>query len=57
LVGVLSVLLGLVILVWPEIGALVVATLIGFYAILFGAPLLALALRLRRWHQGTPAQA
>jgi uncharacterized membrane protein HdeD (DUF308 family) len=51
--GVISVLFGLVVLARPGIGALLVATLIGFYAIMFGCTLLALAIRLRRWHQGT----
>jgi uncharacterized membrane protein HdeD (DUF308 family) len=50
--GVISFLFGLVILVAPGIGAVVIATLIGFYAILFGGTLLALAVRLRSWHQG-----
>lgn len=53
--GVISVLFGFVILLAPGIGAVVVATLIGFYAILFGGTLLALAFRLRSWHQGMQA--
>jgi uncharacterized membrane protein HdeD (DUF308 family) len=55
--GVISLLFGFVILVAPGIGAVVVATLIGFYAILFGGTLLALAFRLRSWHQEASREA
>ncbi len=51
LAGVLSVLLGIVLIVNPRAGVLSVVTLIGAYAIFFGASLIALALRLRG---GTP---
>jgi uncharacterized membrane protein HdeD (DUF308 family) len=53
--GVISVVFGVLVLIRPSIGELLVATLIGFYAILFGGTLLALAFRLRSWHQRTQA--
>lgn len=55
LAGIISVLFGVVILVWPDAGAALVGTLIGLYAGMFGITLLALAFRLRRWHQNLPA--
>ena len=50
--GALSVLFGLVLVVWPATGALAVIYLIGIYAIVFGAALLMLAFRLRRLGRG-----
>lgn len=47
--GVLSVVFGVLLVAWPGAGALAVLWLIGAYAILFGALLIALALRLRKW--------
>ena len=57
--GALSVLFGLLLIVRPGAGALAVAWLIGIYAILFGALLLALAVRLRglRGRGGAPSPA
>jgi uncharacterized membrane protein HdeD (DUF308 family) len=53
--GLLSVALGLVVLFWPMAGALALAWSIGAYAILFGAAMLAIALRLRRrWRELHP---
>lgn len=46
--GVLSVLFGILLIVWPAAGALAVVFLIGIYAIMFGAALVGLGLRLRR---------
>jgi uncharacterized membrane protein HdeD (DUF308 family) len=46
--GVVSLLFGLVLIVRPSAGALAVAWLIGLYAVVFGAALLMLGLRLRR---------
>jgi uncharacterized membrane protein HdeD (DUF308 family) len=53
--GLLSLGLGIVVLVWPMAGALALAWSIGAYAILFGAVMLAVALRLRRrWRELHP---
>jgi len=51
--GILSLILGVVLLVFPAAGALTVAWLIGWYAILFGATLLSLGLRLRKHYIGS----
>jgi uncharacterized membrane protein HdeD (DUF308 family) len=48
LAGLLSVTFGLLLLARPEAGAVAVAWIIGIYSTLFGAILIALALRLRR---------
>jgi uncharacterized membrane protein HdeD (DUF308 family) len=47
--GVLSVLFGAVLIVWPATGALAVTFLIGWYAIVFGVVVAALGLRMRRY--------
>jgi uncharacterized membrane protein HdeD (DUF308 family) len=52
--GVLSVVFGILLAVWPTAGALTVVVLIGIYSIVFGGVLIGLGLRLRRLHeQGT----
>lgn len=48
LAGAVSVLFGLMVLIWPNRGAFAVAWIIGIYAILFGVLLIALSLRVRR---------
>jgi uncharacterized membrane protein HdeD (DUF308 family) len=48
LAGVLSVGFGLLLAIWPAAGALTLIVLIGAYAIVFGAVLIGLAMRLRR---------
>jgi uncharacterized membrane protein HdeD (DUF308 family) len=56
LAGAMSVLFGVVILMWPGAGALALVWLIGAYAIVFGALLVGFALRLRRHRGPAPAQ-
>jgi uncharacterized membrane protein HdeD (DUF308 family) len=51
LAGAMSVVFGILILLWPGAGALALIWLIGAYAIIFGALLVGFALRLRR-HRG-----
>ena len=43
-----SVLLGVMMLCWPNLSALVIVVLLGSYALLFGAAMLVFAFRLRR---------
>jgi uncharacterized membrane protein HdeD (DUF308 family) len=47
--GVLSILFGVLLLVYPGAGALALVWMIGAYAIVFGALLIGLGLRLKRW--------
>jgi uncharacterized membrane protein HdeD (DUF308 family) len=57
--GVLSLIFGIYVFLFPGAGALAVAWLIGVYAIMFGIFFIALAFRLRSRHEGTnqPTQA
>jgi uncharacterized membrane protein HdeD (DUF308 family) len=55
--GAISVLLGVAIIVFPEAGALTIAWLVGLYALLFGAGMLALAFRLRKLQEGAAGPA
>lgn len=52
--GFLSVLFGVLIVLYPGSGALTVAWIIGFYAVAFGVMLLGLSWRLRNWHTPEP---
>jgi uncharacterized membrane protein HdeD (DUF308 family) len=47
--GVASIIFGLVAIILPLVGALAIALIIGVYAIVFGAILIALGMRLRSW--------
>lgn len=49
--GIASVVFGILLMLFPGAGALAVIWLIGAYALIFGALLLALALRLRSWER------
>jgi uncharacterized membrane protein HdeD (DUF308 family) len=49
--GALSVVFGLVLVIWPTTGALAVVYLIGIYAVMAGVVLIWLGLRLRRIHR------
>jgi uncharacterized membrane protein HdeD (DUF308 family) len=53
--GVLSILFGIVLVVWPASGALALVVLIGAYAVVFGAAFVGLGLRLRTVHQAMTA--
>jgi uncharacterized membrane protein HdeD (DUF308 family) len=55
LAGLLSVVAGLLILIWPVPGAIVLALLIGAFAVLYGIVLAALALQLRSAAQSPPS--
>lgn len=47
--GILSILLGVGMLIWPGASALALAWMIGFYAFAFGVTLIALGFRLKNW--------
>jgi uncharacterized membrane protein HdeD (DUF308 family) len=49
--GVLSIVFGILLVAFPRTGALAVAWMIGGYAVLFGALLIGLGLRLDRWRR------
>ncbi|MGI8335817.1 HdeD family acid-resistance protein [Actinomadura scrupuli] len=49
--GAVSVIFGVLVLVWPATGALAIVWLIGLFSILFGATLIAAAIRLRKLGQ------
>jgi uncharacterized membrane protein HdeD (DUF308 family) len=50
--GIASVVFGVLLAVSPLVGALVLAIWLGVYALIFGAMLVGLGLRLRTWSQG-----
>lgn len=52
--GVASVIFGLVLLVWPGAGVLAMVWWIGVWAIVFGASMIGLAFRLRKFHGPVP---
>jgi uncharacterized membrane protein HdeD (DUF308 family) len=51
--GILSLVLGVLLAIQPQAGAIALVWLIGAYAILFGVLLIALAFRLRGWSRQT----
>jgi uncharacterized membrane protein HdeD (DUF308 family) len=53
--GALSVLLGILLAVWPASGALALVILIGIYALVFGIAQITLGVRLRRLHHEAQA--
>jgi len=55
--GVLSLLFGVLVAVQSDAGGATLAWVIGGYAVLSGALLLALALNIRTWRPGMPAAA
>jgi uncharacterized membrane protein HdeD (DUF308 family) len=55
--GAASVIWGILLLLWPFTGALVLTWWMGAYALIFGGALLALAFRLRRLRHELPASA
>lgn len=52
--GIVSLLFGLFIVIWPVAGALAILWVIGAYALIFGVIMLTLAFRLRTWHRREP---
>jgi uncharacterized membrane protein HdeD (DUF308 family) len=56
LAGVLSIALGVIVWLWPLAGALALVWWIGAYAILFGALMIGVGLRLRRLTRGRPTR-
>ncbi|MES2819973.1 MAG: DUF308 domain-containing protein [Pseudomonadota bacterium] len=57
LAGLLSVAFGLLMLLFPGFGALALVWIVSFHATLYGALLLALAWRARRWPRATTEQS
>jgi uncharacterized membrane protein HdeD (DUF308 family) len=54
LAGIVSVVFGVLLTVWPVAGALAILVFLGAYAIFYGVMLLIVAYRLRNWHKQEP---
>lgn len=54
--GVLSIVFGLLLIIWPDNGLLTLVWLIGFYALLFGLMLIGMAYQLYKMHRDGPHQ-
>ena len=50
--GLISIVLGILMMIWPATSGVALAWLIGIYAIIFGITIIALGFRLRNWKQG-----
>jgi uncharacterized membrane protein HdeD (DUF308 family) len=57
LTGMLSIVFGVLLAVWPGAGLVAVVWLIGIYAIMFGVAMVALGMKLRRTHTKAAAAA
>lgn len=55
LTGVISIVWGVLLLVWPTVGAVVLTIWLGIYAVIFGISLIALSFRLRAQNMAQPA--
>jgi uncharacterized membrane protein HdeD (DUF308 family) len=55
--GIASIIFGILVMVFPLAGALVIALWIGAYAIVFGVVLISLGIRLRNWVKSVPCGA
>jgi uncharacterized membrane protein HdeD (DUF308 family) len=51
--GLLSLIFGLLVIIWPSSGATALMWMIGVYATIFGFIVIGLGFRLRQWHQST----
>jgi uncharacterized membrane protein HdeD (DUF308 family) len=54
--GIASVVFGILVFMYPSAGALAIVWWIGVYAIIFGAVMIALGFRLRKWQRPSPSQ-
>ena len=55
--GIVSIIFGVLVFVYPVSGALAIAWLIGVYALVFGVSMLAFGIRLSGGQRGNPATA
>nr|NIV14809.1 HdeD family acid-resistance protein [Fodinibius sp.] len=50
--GIFSIVLGVLMIVWPAASAVAIAFMVGLYAILFGATLILLGIRFKNFQPG-----